>query len=251
MTSSRHRFFPTGTEVCGGYLANAVCSLPKGNPWHYNDQDHPFEPKLMRPAECRWVLDQADGDLCSADVEDPVHIDGALPADNEPVTVVMQVPVEEPPVVRGAMQGLPEDYSVGVLAAEAESYRWSADPETVAALKTSAPLPPGFVPAAEGSGGGGRPDVAHAVAQLTDMEVSLPYGPWPVRKFMLADTEDAHDERMEMGLYAEALDTLGQDYSVWVFRPAGRPWRFALVTWDWCLGLTLETAADELVAFYG
>lgn len=94
-----------------------------------------------------------------------------------------------------------------------------------------------------------QPEWSRAVDALNSPDQELLSGPWPVAKFRMFDDDTAFSP-----LYLacmNALRILGADYCVSVYRPRGTTWRFALVTWDWALGLSMEDLCDEIASYFG
>lgn len=279
---TRHRFLgvageAVNTVLCGeGFGDLARCTLPYDSEWHYRDDEHPWTPADGRPGECGWRLQEGvwgeNVILCSGDQSDNMHVpfpatDGELLPRSiptpTPITVTMEYPRQEAPMDQ---QQPPQGWAAGNVYPPSDDggARVEAEPATER-LHAVVPgytddgrkfNPDGTLPDKTGvnvNTGDPQPEWSRAAGFLQSEDVSLNYGPWPVRKFLLADgygleTYTEHDLYIE---YVEALDRIAEDYTVQVYRPDGKPWRFALVTWGLFNGYTLETACDELAAVYG
>lgn len=267
--TTRHRFLgrkdkATDAVLCGESFGGvSQCGLPYASDWHYSDDEHPWTPAEDRAGECGWRLQEgtwgANGMVCSADQDDNMHVTFPT-ADGEaltgvvpiPIHVTMQYPVKEAPVAeeaahKGWLEGNvypPGDDGGAPVAAANPTY---ADAEAATErLQTTEAL---FAPVNTGDV---QPEWSRAIGFLKSEQLSLNYGPWPIRKFLLHDgISPDYTEQAAYEEYVSALDQLSEVYSVQVYRPEGMPWRFALVTWNWATGYTVDVACDELAAMYG
>lgn len=85
-----------------------------------------------------------------------------------------------------------------------------------------------------------------AIRALESVDGEVLHGPWPVRRFKMPDGSGSPAFKRTV----EALETLGMDYTVQVWRPDGAEYCLALVTWDWANGIGTEAVCDELAAMY-
>lgn len=260
--TARHRYVGKGEDLvalCGANFGGVTyCGLPFFNNWHYNDEDHPFTPSTKHPDECGWALqDTASPGLdrtCAGDVADYMH-NQLLPAPiTTPleVTVTMEYPVQEPPAGWREAHVYPPSDDGGAAEPVTERLNVAAPAYTASGRRLN---PDGTLPEDEGDSQQNlvEPEWKLAVEVLVSDDKGLVYGPWPLRRFLLTDGSlfPGSGQRAERDMCLKSLEELGMDYSVVVYRPQGKPWRLAWVTWDWALGLTVETACDELAAYYG
>lgn len=256
-------------RMCGyAFETGGQCWLPFLSEWHYHDQEHPFSPAAGRPGECGWRLQgrvaAETAMVCGADAEDEVHdLASAGPGNVVPVTtptyihVTMQYPTQEVPVepTKDWREGnvYPPDEDGGV--AEAPTERLVAAFDRGYDEGGRKFNPDGTLPEERGAvrdTGDAQPEWSRAADYLRSDHHSLNYGPWPIRKFLLHDAVMSEADETDLYIeYLEALDRVQADYTVQTARPAGLPWRFALVTWEWANGYTIEVACDELAAMYG
>jgi hypothetical protein len=256
--STRHRFAGVHLDaLCAQSFGGVVrCNLPFASDWHYADQEHPFTPSQDYPDECAWPMQQGDGGRCCGDVSAPEHQLPPAPKSEvvaEPITMTMEYAAEEPPTERLAVapgwgNGHVYPPDEDALAQDADAYRWNGGP-----FAGSGPAEHKEEPQPSVNEEAPRPEWSFAVEWLQSEEVSLNYGPWPVRKFLLCDEASGNsaDERWVYEEYLASLDKLGQEYAVDVYRPLGRAWRFAMVTWSWAYGMDTPDICTELAAAYG
>lgn len=265
----RHRFVGRVGDPCGEMFGGvARCALSFGASFHYGDMQHPFQGEADRPGVCAWVLQNTGHEqhmtmTCGQPSEASVHT-LAEEVFGAPPTVVLPVSANVGESNSNSIGNKewgkghvypPDEDAVGTrvleivrpgsvapnlegLAREAQDYAWQS-PEAVRSAMAEEP-------------GDTQPEWSRACQWLREEGVGLVYGPWPVRKFYLPDMPSAGDAGDEH-LYGEtlaSLDALGTDYVVQVWRPDGRSWRLALVTWDWAYGLGIEVICDEMASLY-
>lgn len=176
----------------------AVCDAVLSDPVHWQDDDHPFATGHTRGTEMFCGYTFSTGGQCGGSVDDPAHR--------------ADVPRELPKrtTLRDPAEAVPKP-------------DWADLVQPVPLRRNNARLIIETAPAWQ-----------TAAAALREDGGEVRAGEWEWRKYVLLDmvtTEDMCPGRSGLRAIQDALLFVGQSFSVSVYRPRGRTYRIALVTW--------------------
>lgn len=225
--AERHRFQgKDGVDgVCFDAINGSVCALPYLADRHYSDREHPFQGVSV--GECRWGLQEVEGQHCGGKALDARHTLGGG------VSVVMEYPVAER---AAALLGRPPD--------EDEAARQAFFGGEVTNKKPSTPVPPPppqMIPQWEQAG-----------MRLIDPAMTVEAGPWQFRKLRVEDTFDPTAALRLLSPLLTSLVAVGEYWSVQTYRSSvDASFWFALVTWGAWYGFGVDEIREALAAEFG
>jgi len=268
-----------------GFSGENVCMEPYGRAVHYSDADHPFAPGAEFPMECSWHLQEgAASGVCCGDLGSPVHEASAVdqvisvglgsvvraawhaskairPPDEDADARISEATLDKLAAEVLGDQGLPRARASAPVGERAGAHdqahartserAGSGVYESASVGERTSTREDGITGKGDGSAVDGGSSVRmawqDAVEALGFSVGQVLSGPWPVRKFIVGNKYEWHDNVEEL---LRSLGQVGETFSVESWIVPGTLERCVLVTWGGWYGLGLEALADEIAAAY-